>query len=157
MKYRLLSKEQFEELHEEFSRFLAAQQITKSDWDVLKTSKSEQVQVQLENFSDLVWDEVLDKTTYLEHFSKDSINLFYCEDKQITRIVVRVENNKIDLKTKEGFDWFIDNSKDAPIHYFKGQKGYLPTRSDELFQLIETGAVLADGKFYGAVSEMIMS
>ena len=156
MKYRLLSKDQFEELHEEFSRFLAAQQITKSDWDVLKASKSEQVQVQLEKFSDLVWDEVLDKTVYLEHFSKDSLNLFYCEDKRISRVVVRVENDKIDLQTKAGFDWFIDNSKDASIHYFKGQKGYLPTRSDEIFQLIETGAVLGDGKLYGAISEMIL-
>ena len=60
MKYRPLSKEQFEELHEEFSRFLAVQQITKSDWDVLKAANSEQVQVQLDNFSDLVWEEVLD-------------------------------------------------------------------------------------------------
>ena len=70
--------------------------------------------------------------------------------------MVRVENDKIDLQTKDGSDWFVDNSKDASIHYFKGQKEYLPTRSEELFQLIETGAVLADGKLYRAVSEMIL-
>jgi len=155
MKYRLLSKEQFESLSDEFAKFLAAQQIDKKDWDVLKAANTEEVQRQLEGFSDLVWDEVLRKTTYLEHYSKKSLNVFYCMEETISRLVVRVEKEGIDLQTKAGFDWFLDHSKDASIHYFKGEKKYQPSRNKELFQLIEKGAILSDDKLYAALSELI--
>ena len=50
---------------------------------------------ELELFSDLVWDNVLHKTNYLEHFSKQNMNLFKCEKLQISRVVVQV--NKTDF------------------------------------------------------------
>ncbi len=155
MTYRLLSKEQFEALHVEFAHFLATQQITKLDWDVLKANNSNQVQKQLEKFSDLVWEEVLSKTRYLEHFSKDSINLFYCKEETIERLVVRVENRDIDLTSESGFNWFLDHSKDPSIHYFKGEKKYQPSRNNEVFQLIEKGAILADSKLFQAIKKLI--
>jgi len=36
MKYRQLTKEQFEELHLEFATFLAAQQIDVKEWETIK-------------------------------------------------------------------------------------------------------------------------
>ena len=41
MKYRQLTKEQFFELHEEFSKFLAAQQIDVKEWEAIKKEKHE--------------------------------------------------------------------------------------------------------------------
>ena len=155
MQYRLLSKEQFETLHNEFSKFLAAQKIDKKEWDLLKSTNSVQVQKQLDNFSDLVWEEVLNKTKYLEHFSKASLNLFQCNETNISRIVVRVEKKNFDFNQQEDFQWFIDNSKDESIHYFKGKKEYKPTRNQELFDLIEKGANLADSKLFNAINSLI--
>ena len=37
MKYRLLTKEQFESLHQEFAIFLASQSIDVKEWDEIKT------------------------------------------------------------------------------------------------------------------------
>jgi hypothetical protein len=36
MKYKRLTKEQFEALHMEFANFLATQSIDKKEWDVIK-------------------------------------------------------------------------------------------------------------------------
>ena len=41
MKYSRLTKEQFEEMHAEFSSFLATQAIDKAEWDQIKIEKLE--------------------------------------------------------------------------------------------------------------------
>ena len=155
MKYRLLSKEQFEELHQEFSIFLASQKIDKKLWDTMKDTQPKKVVSQLEKFSDIVWDKVLIKTEYLEHYSKDSINLFKCRVNNMSRIVVRVENMDVNFQDKKGIDWFINNSDNPSLKYFKGEKDYTDSRNEELFKLIEEGAILADGKLFNAVKQMI--
>ena len=39
MKYRQLSKEQFESLHKEFAQFLATQKIDVKEWEIIKVKK----------------------------------------------------------------------------------------------------------------------
>ena len=155
MKYRLLSKEQFEELHKEFSAYLVSQGIDKEMWEQTKAEKPAKVIGHLEKFSDIVWEDVLNRTSYLEHYSKDSLNLFHCKETNIERIAVRVEKTDINLQEKAGFDWFIDNSNDASIHYFKGEKDYVTSRNEELFSLVEQGAILANNKLFEAVKALI--
>jgi hypothetical protein len=72
MKYTRLTKEQFEELTQEFSTFLATQTIDKAEWDTIKAEK-EVAEQELDVFSDLVWEGVLTRAEYLEHFSKNHI------------------------------------------------------------------------------------
>ena len=155
MKYRLLSKEQFEELHKEFSTFLASQKIDKKLWDTIKENNPKKAITQLEKFSDIVWEEVIRKTEYLEHYSKDSINLFHCKLQSINRIVVQVERKDINLQEKKGLDWFLDNSNDPTIQYFKGEKDYASSRSEEIFKLIEQGAILANDTLFNGISQLI--
>ena len=69
MKYARLTKEQFEELHQEFINFLATQSITAEEWGDIKTNKPEVAEQELDVFSDLIWEGVLSKVQYLEHIS----------------------------------------------------------------------------------------
>jgi hypothetical protein len=57
MKYTRLTKEQFEELTQEFSTFLATQTIDKVEWDTIKLKKPDRARTGC--FSDLVWEGVL--------------------------------------------------------------------------------------------------
>jgi hypothetical protein len=155
MKYRLLSKEQFEELHKEFSTFLATQKIDKIAWDKIKEEEPKKAISQLEIFSDIIWEEVIRKTEYLEHYSKDSINLFHCKLQSINRIVVSVENKEINLQEKSGLDWFLNHSNDPSIQYFKGEKDYVTSRSEEIFKLIEQGSLLANDTLFNGISQLI--
>jgi len=155
MKYHLLSKEQFEELHEEFATYLASNGIDKKLWDNIKEKNQKKAMTHLENFSDIVWDKVLDKTQYLEHYSKDSMNLFHCLEDKVIRIVVRIDKEGIDLSKKADFEWFINNSSHESIEYFKGEKAYKDSRNQDIYQLILQGSVLSDGKLFTAISEML--
>ena len=81
MKYARLTKEQFEELHQEFINFLATQSITADEWEDIKTNKPNVAEQELDTFSDLVWFGVLGKVEYLEHISPQQIHLFQCNEK----------------------------------------------------------------------------
>ena len=155
MKYRQLTKEQFEELHQEFATFLATQQVDVNDWNSIKESKPEVAEEEMNIFSDLVWDKVLLKTNYLEHFSSDSLNLFRCDKEHIQRIVVKVSRPNFDFLNKEDYKWFVANSKEASIDYFKGQKPYLKERNVEVFDLIEKGSAISNGELYETIFKII--
>ena len=76
MKYTRLSKEQFEELHQEFINFLATQSITAEEWQDIKVNKPKVAEQELDVFSDLVWEGVLPHAKYLENISPQHMYLF---------------------------------------------------------------------------------
>lgn len=157
MKYVKLTREQFEELHEEFALFLAAQSIDVKEWNAIKTEKPDLAEKEMEVFSDFVWERVLGKAVYVDHFSKDSMNLFKCDEKEMQRIVVKVNKKGIDLLQTDDFNWFLDNSNDQSIEYLKGKKAYDTERNLEVFELIRKGGVVSDGKLFEGISRMIGS
>jgi len=123
MKYRKLTKEQFESLHKEFAQFLATQKIDVDEWNKMKFQNSSLVEDELNIFSDMVWEDVLNKVEYLEHFSQKSVNLFKCEKDALYRIVISI-NKDIDLLSEQGYKWLLEHPKDKAIDYFKGSKVY---------------------------------
>ncbi|MCF6298028.1 MAG: DUF6495 family protein [Flavobacteriaceae bacterium] len=155
MKYAQLTKEQFEELHEEFSLFLATQKIDITKWEDIKSNNPKMADEELNIFSDLVWEKVLGKANYLEHFSKYSINLFKCDENNMQRIVVKTNRKDFDFLNKENFNWFLDNSKDDSLEYLKGLKAHSKERSVEIFELIEQGAIVSDGTLFNAIFKII--
>ena len=155
MKYRQLTKEQFEALHEEFAIFLASQKIDVKEWKDLKASKPEVAQEEMNIFSDVVWDDVLTKTDYIEHYSKQSINLFRCKETLIERILVKCSDASIDFLTKQGVAWLSKNAGDASLEYFYAHKDYSKERNSELFDLIEKGGIMTKGHLYTSIAEII--
>lgn len=103
MKYRRLTKEQFEELHKEFINFLATQSITADEWSKLKLEKLELASSVMDVFSDLVWEGVLSKVKYLENISSKHIYLFQVLNNSISLIGVKINIDLIDLTTKKDF------------------------------------------------------
>ena len=155
MKYKQLSKEQFEALHKEFAQFLATQQIDINEWNEIKRNRPNMADEELNLFSDMVWEDVLDRTNYLEHFSEQTINLFKCNREEIIRIVVQVDKEDFSFFKDQDYRWFIDNTNDNSIHFFKGMKPYSKERNLELFELIEKGSVISDGKLYESLFKLI--
>ena len=154
MKYRQLTKEQFESLHKEFALFLASQSIDVKEWNQLKKEKPQVAEDEMNVFSDVVWDDVLTKTAYLEHFSKQSINLFKCDSAKIHRIFVKI-NKDINLLEQEGFEWLLSNPIDEAVEYFNGTKKYASERNSEVFDLIEKGSAISKGELYEYFSQLI--
>lgn len=155
MKYTRLTKEQFEEMHEEFGRFLATRSISHDDWVVMKAANPEAVDEELDLFSDLVWEGVLRNVEFLENISAQHMHLFYADEKEIRLIAVKVANPEIDLTTTPGFEWFRKNWQTDFVEYLRANKAYAEDRSQELFELIRQGAVITKGELYKWFEEMM--
>ncbi len=148
MKYARLTKQQFEELHNEFINFLATQSITADEWEILKNTKPHVVEEELDVFSDLVWEGVLGKVAYLENISAQHMHLFHLTDKEMKLISVKVLNPDIDLNTSIGFNWFKKNWQSDFVEYLNASKAYTADKNLDKFKLIQEGAVITKGELY---------
>lgn len=157
MKYTRLTKEQFEELHPEFINFLATQTIDKAEWDKIKTEKPEIAEQELDVFSDLIWEGVLGRAEFLEHFSKNHIFLFQCFDTHVKSIVLKITNAEINFLTKEGLQWLSDNMFTDNVEMKIGNKEFTEERNTSVFGLIQQGAFLSDGQLYQQINSILES
>ena len=148
MKYSRLSKEQFASLHLEFANFLAAQQIDKIEWEEIKKNRPTGAEQELDVFSDLVWEGVLSKAEYLEHFSPQHLFLFHCLESHMHSIVIRTLDASVDFLSKEGLQWLGDNLFTENTEIRQGSKPFGDDRNAEIFELIRQGAILSDGELY---------
>lgn len=154
MKYRQLTKEQFESLHEEFARFLASQSIDKNEWEQLKKEKPHVAEDEMNVFSDVVWDDVLTRTEYLEHFSPTTVNLFKCGEDEMQRIVIKI-NKEINVLEQEGFEWLLKNPTHEVVELLEGTKPYKDERNPEIFDLIEKGSNISKGEIFEYFNRLI--
>lgn len=155
MKYTRLTKEQLEELHQEFINFLATQSITADEWSDIKKNKPEVAEQELDVFSDLVWEGVLQNVKYLEHISKDQMHLFHCGKKDMHLIALKIKDDKHDLTTREGYNWLRENLLSDDIEFYNARKDYSDDALLDKFQLIEKGAVITKGELFQYFEKLI--
>jgi hypothetical protein len=104
-----------------------------------------------------VWEGVLTKAEYLEHFSKNHIFLFRCFDGYVNSIVLKSLVPEVDFLTKEGLQWLSDNMFTDTIEMKTGKKEFTEERNSSLFALIQQGAFLSDGQLYTQINTIIES
>ena len=154
MKYRQLTKEQFESLHQEFALFLASQKIDVTEWNRIKKEQPKLAEDEMNVFSDVVWENVITKTKYVDHFSETSVNLFKCDEEEIHRIAIKI-NWDINLLEQDGFEWLLKNPMDNSVDVFKGSKPYNSKRNIEVFDLIEKGGSISKGEVFDYFSQLV--
>lgn len=154
MKYSRLTKEQFEELHQEFINFLATQSVTAEEWENLKANKPELAETELDVFSDLIWEGALNKAEYLEHISPRHMYLFRLADDKMHAIVINLKND-VDITTKEGYNWLRENLLDENVEFLQADKEYTDDKNLDKFKMIEQGAVITKGDLYKYFDKLI--
>lgn len=148
MKYQRLSQEQFKEMHQEFINFLASQSITADEWEEIKKNKPEVAEEELDIFSDLIWEGVLRKVKYLEHYSPQHLFLFSIDEDFITLIGVKVKNETINITTREGYRWLQQNLAHEDVELYTSKKALKADRNKDVFALIQQGAQITKGELF---------
>jgi hypothetical protein len=155
MKYERLTQEQLKEMNKEFINFLASQSITNEEWEDIKTNKPQVAEDELDVFSDLVWEGVLNNVNYLEHFSPQQLFLFEFTDQHIDLIGIKIENEAVDINTKQGFHWLRDSLLNEDVQIYTSRKALSEDRNKDIFALIKQGAHITKGKLYHYFSGMV--
>ena len=155
MKYARLTKEQFEELHQEFINFLATQSVTAEEWEDIKKNRPDAAEQELDVFSDLVWYGVLNKVVYLEHISPQQMHLFHCRENDMRLIALKLKHTNVDLTTKAGFQWLRENLLSDDIEFFNAKKEYSEDKHQDIFKLIQEGANITKGELFQYFERLI--
>ena len=148
MKYTRLTKEQLDELHQEFINFLATQSITADEWENLKSEKPQVAEEELDIFSDLVWEGVLTQASYLENISPQHMYLFHLGEYEMKLIAVKILTEAIDITTKEGFSWLQKNYASDEVEILTANKTYSEDRNADKFALIQQGSNITKGQLF---------
>ena len=148
MKYTRLSKEQFESLNEKFAVFLAAQSIDKIQWDQIKSQIPSLTEELLDLFSDMVWDQSLDKIIYLENRSDHHLFLFKCEDSRIDLTLIKLKEDCPSLMQKDYKQWLVGHLSDPRVTIFESSRSFPEDFKDEKFKLMNKGATISDGETF---------
>ncbi|MEP6260665.1 MAG: DUF6495 family protein [Gillisia sp.] len=155
MKFTRLTKEQLEELQQEFINFLATQSITAAEWEEIKNLKPEVAEEELDVFSDLIWEGVLDKVTHLEHFSPNQMFLFHITQVEIHLIGIKIDNEAIDITTRQGYQWLQRNLMDDAVNLYTSSKPLTEDRNKDIFALIQQGASITKGDLFNYFDRIV--
>lgn len=155
MKYARLTKEQLEELQPEFINFLATQSITAEEWKDLKAEKPEAAEEELDLFSDLIWEGVLNKVKYLEHISPKQLMLFHITEAFMELIAIKIDDDNIDITNEYGYKWLQQNLHDDVVNLYTSTKAIKDDRNIDVFALIQQGSVITKGELYTYFSDLL--
>ncbi len=152
MKYRRLNTDELQELEAEFIRFLALLSIPGSDWERMKETDPERVTTLIEDFSDAVFERILQNVNYLEHRSAHALRTFSFTQDKAYMLALLVEGDRaIDFtknQTPEEMLALIQGTH-ARVSLQQAEKTYKETRALEIFHLMQSGALISkDGALY---------
>ncbi|QAA80440.1 hypothetical protein EI546_01260 [Aequorivita sp. H23M31] len=155
MKYARLTKEQFEELHQEFINFLATQSITADEWTELKKNNPEAVEQELDIFSDLIWEGVLNNVNFIEHISPQQLMLFRISETHMDLIAIKIDSPEIDITSEYGYKWLQQNIQNDSVNLYTSTKAITEDRNKDIFLLIQQGGHITKGELFTYFSDLL--
>ena len=150
MKYRRLTTDELEELETEFIQFLASNTVTGEDWEALKKDDAERAEELIDIFSDIVFEKVLQRIEYLEMNTPKDIRTFHCGPEIIRLNGLRVVGESdLDLTVNQDPREMMAQAQKsgATLQMYTGEKNYKPSRDEELFLMMQHGALISKDGF----------
>lgn len=156
MKYQRLSKEELENLKDDFIRFLASQGIDAEAWTDLKQNKTQQAEGIIDVYSDLVYEQALSKCVYLEHLSAKEFKAIHFTDTHAHVIGLKVAADAdINLNTPQFQDTVQAGLKNNQISIFTATKAHDQLREQEMFSWLKKGAYMANDLWYTQMKQLV--
>jgi len=146
MKYHRLSQDQLNSVYKQFIFFLSSKGIDKKLWDIIKKEESRKTGLLLDEFSEMVWDKIMNECSFFNYSDKDQLFLFNSKKKSISVIVVKCLNKKINIQNNKDWNWILKNIKDKDISIYQSSRKYPEQRNVYIYKYLKKGAIISDGK-----------
>lgn len=147
MNYRKLTIEELQELEDEFVKYLVINSITADDWVKIKDQESEKAERIIELFSDAVFEKILQNTRFLDYRSSKQLFSYQCLDNKMVLVGMTAEGDSdVDFSDPDFNKNTAKNRGDIKV--FTTEKEYTKKRELELFNMIQNGCEVADGKLF---------
>jgi len=146
MKYHRLSHEQLISVYKQFIIFLSSKGIDKKYWDIIKQQENEKANLLIDQFSDIVWEKIINECEFFTYSSKDQLFLFNSKKETISVIVLKCINKKINIQTNKGWNWILKNITDKDISIYQSSRKYPEERNTYIYKYLKKGAIISDEK-----------
>ena len=142
VKYRRLSQNELKEFEKEFIDFLVVNGVTADEWVKIKKDNIEKAEGIIDKFSDVIFESILRKATYIDFISPKSIKCFQCLKSEIILVGV-------DAPKESDIDFTKNISTDMNgLEVYTSKKAYIKQRELEMFDLIKNGAQISKGELF---------
>ncbi len=147
-KYRLLSFEELYELEKEFIEFLILNGIVAEDWVKMKESEPEKAEKMIHLFSDVVFEQIMRKTQFVERRSQEKVEVFQCLADKF--VIVCLDATKIGNANFKSHQYLEKSLIDPPAHLevYTYDQIYRNVRELEIFSLIENEGEITNGELF---------
>jgi len=157
MKYKRLTNEQLESLEKEFIDFLVINGIIADDWAQMKNDEPEKAERMIELFSDTVFEGILRKTDFIEWRSKTEVRAFHCLKEKLVLVGLNGASDANVNFLDQEFIRKAEENLNYEIKAYTTEKPYTKNREEEIFEMLENGCVISDGKLYKAIAVSLAS
>lgn len=150
-KYRLLTLEELEGLEKEFVDYLILNGITAEDWIKIKQEDTGNTNKIISLFSDVVFESIMRKVEFLEYREAKEIKTFQCLADKIVLVGMKADtNSNVDFTDPAFIQQASLNAPDT-LKAYTSEKPYDLQRELELFDMIQNGCTISDGKVFKAL------
>lgn len=147
-KYRLLTLDELKELENEFVNYLILNGIAADDWQKLKTEDVSRAEGIIDLFSDVVFESILRKIEYLEIRVPTEVQTFHCLSEKLVVVGMRsTKETGVDFTDPDFIKAAAVQPPDA-LQVYTTEKKYSQEREMELFEMLNAGCVISDGKLF---------
>ena len=141
-KYRLLSHEELESMEVDFVKFLVLNGIVADDWTKLKENDPDSAEGIISSFSDVVFEQILRKTDYIEFIDDHDIFCVQCLEDKMTLVGAK-SDGAVNFKTSDPSSIVKEGVK-----VFTTEKPYNGDRQKEIFDMLENGYQISEGVLF---------
>jgi hypothetical protein len=151
MRFRRLTIEELTELETEFKQFLIINQVYNEEWIEMNQNDLEKANVLVDLFSDQVLEKVYSKMNFLEIRSPKTYSIFSFNEQTINSLIIQSKDESVLLSTEQEIENAL-NTNLLKLEVFKASKPYTKVKSEEVFELINQGAIISKPEVWHAFS-----
>lgn len=149
--YRLLNLEELSALEKEFVEFLVLNGITAEDWVKMKEQDTAATEQMIELFSDVVFEGIMRKVSYLEYRAENFVHAFQCLSDKLVLVAMESEDETSVNFLDPNFIEAATINPPEKLVVRTTSKSYSKTRERELFDMIQAGCTISDGGLFKAL------
>ena len=152
-KYRRLSASELADLESQFVQFLVANTVTAADWVNIKQREPQHAIQLIDIFSDMVFENSLNKVEYLKFKAAKDIKVFKCSKDKIILLGISVEaDSPVDFSDEVDLPKLLLNHEGLSV--YRAEKKYKGDRLREIFEMMEGGALISDGSLFAILEKI---
>jgi hypothetical protein len=151
MRFRRLTIEELTELETEFKQFLIINQVYNEEWIEMNQKDLKKANALVDLFSDQVLEKVYSKMNFLEIRSPKTYSIFSFNEQTINSLIIQSKDESVLLSTEQEIENAL-NTNLLKLEVFKASKPLTKAKSEEVFELINQGAIISKPEVWHAFS-----